>query len=50
MIGVAIADISNMYTSRLLKGIGDYFQSTPYQVLIMDADNDSTREASNLEK
>ncbi len=50
LIGVAIADISNMYTSRLLKGIGDYFQSTPYQVLIMDADNDSTREVSNLEK
>jgi len=50
LIGVSVADISNMYTSRLLKGIGDYFQKTHYQVLIMDADNNVDRELSNLEK
>lgn len=50
LIGVSVADISNMYTSRLLKGIGDYFQSSQYQVLIMDADNDVHREESNLKK
>ncbi|MBZ5966567.1 LacI family DNA-binding transcriptional regulator [Leuconostoc gelidum subsp. gasicomitatum] len=50
LIGVSVADISNMYTSRLLKGIGDYFQKTHYQVLIMNADNNIDRELSNLEK
>ena len=50
LIGVSVADISNMYTSRLLKGIGEYFQKTHYQVLIMDADNSVARELSNLEK
>ncbi|WP_220738884.1 LacI family DNA-binding transcriptional regulator [Leuconostoc miyukkimchii] len=50
LIGVSVADISNMYTSRLLKGIGAYFQKTTYQVLIMDADNTVDRELNNLEK
>ncbi|MGO2977982.1 MAG: LacI family DNA-binding transcriptional regulator [Leuconostoc mesenteroides] len=50
LIGISVADISNMYTSRLLKGISDYFQNTIYQVLIMDGDNSIEREYSNLEK
>ncbi|GMA69439.1 LacI family transcriptional regulator [Leuconostoc litchii] len=50
LIGVSVADISNTYTSRLLKGISDYFQNTIYQVLIMDGDNSIAREYSNLEK
>lgn len=50
LIGVSVADISNTYTSRLLKGISDYFQNTTYQVLIMDGDNSTVREYNNLEK
>lgn len=50
LIGVSVADISNTYTSRLLKGISDYFQNTTYQVLIMDGDNSIAREYNNLEK
>ncbi|MGO2981098.1 MAG: LacI family DNA-binding transcriptional regulator [Leuconostoc mesenteroides] len=50
LVGISVADISNMYTSRLLKGISDYFQNTIYQVLIMDGDNSIEREYSNLEK
>ncbi|QIL50299.1 LacI family DNA-binding transcriptional regulator [Weissella coleopterorum] len=48
-IGISVADLSNLYTSRLLKGISQTFQDTNYQLLIMDADNHQEREINNIQ-
>lgn len=48
-IGISVADLSNLYTSRLLKGISQAFRDTNYQLLIMDADNNLDRELNNLQ-
>ncbi|AEJ23318.1 LacI family transcription regulator [Weissella koreensis KACC 15510] len=48
-IGISVADLSNLYTSRLLKGISQAVLDTNYQLLIMDADNHIERELSNLQ-
>lgn len=50
LIGVLIADISNMYSSILLKGIGDIFIKHNYQMIIMDAANSLENEKELLEK
>ncbi|GAK31793.1 transcriptional regulator [Weissella oryzae SG25] len=50
LIGISVADISNPYTSRLLKGINDAFANSPYQVMIMDADNSTKIEFMNIQK
>ncbi|WP_252895438.1 LacI family DNA-binding transcriptional regulator [Fructilactobacillus florum] len=50
LLGVSVADISNPYTPRLLKGINDYLQSTRYQIMIMDADNSVQLEQANIQK
>ncbi|WP_419154237.1 LacI family DNA-binding transcriptional regulator [Weissella viridescens] len=49
-IGISVADISNSYTSRLFKGINEVLNSTAYQVIIVDSDNNSALETSNLTK
>ncbi|MFL1696132.1 LacI family DNA-binding transcriptional regulator [Weissella kandleri] len=48
-IGVSVADLSNLYTSRLLKGISTFLHQTQYQMIIMDADNNLQREQNNLQ-
>lgn len=50
LIGVLVADISNMYSSILLKGIGDIFVKHNYQMIIMDAANSLAKERELLEK
>lgn len=50
LIGISVADISNPYTSRLLKGINDELADSPYQVIIMDADNSTKIEKQNIQK
>lgn len=50
LIGISVADISNPYTSRLLKGINDELADLPYQVIIMDADNSTKIEKQNIQK
>lgn len=50
LIGVLIADISNMYSSILLKGMGDIFVKHNYQTIIMDAANSLEKEKELLEK
>ncbi|MGI2314589.1 LacI family DNA-binding transcriptional regulator [Staphylococcus cohnii] len=50
LIGVVVADISNMYSSLLLKGISQYFESTNYQLIIVEAANSETKEREVLQK
>ncbi|GKT03164.1 LacI family DNA-binding transcriptional regulator [Furfurilactobacillus entadae] len=50
LIGISVADISNPYTSRLLKGVNSALADTPYQIMIMDADNSIELEALNIQK
>lgn len=50
LIGVVVADISNMYSSLLLKGIGAVLEKNGYQMIIMDAANSVKQEHDLLEK
>ncbi|MEO1771411.1 LacI family DNA-binding transcriptional regulator [Candidatus Enterococcus ferrettii] len=50
LIGVVVADISNMYSSLLLKGIGEVLGEQGYQMIIMDAANSVEQEHDLLEK
>ncbi|MGX7327909.1 LacI family DNA-binding transcriptional regulator [Enterococcus bulliens] len=50
LIGVVVADISNMFSSLLLKGIGNILEKKDYQMIIMDAANSITREQILLER
>lgn len=50
LIGVVVADISNMYSSLLLKGIGNVLERYDYQMIIMDAANSIEQEHDLLEK
>ncbi|KAF1305403.1 LacI family DNA-binding transcriptional regulator [Enterococcus saccharolyticus] len=50
LIGVVVADISNMYSSLLLKGIGTILEKNQYQMIIMDAANSVKQEHELLEK
>lgn len=50
LIGVVVADISNMYSSLLLKGIGEVLEESGYQMIIMDASNSISQEKDLLEK
>lgn len=50
LIGVVVADISNMYSSLLLKGIGEVLGKHGYQMIIMDAANSIDQEHDLLEK
>ena len=44
LIGVLIADISNPFSSILVKGITDYCKQCGYNVVIANTDNDSEKE------
>lgn len=44
LIGVLIADISNPFSSILVKGITDYCKQCGYNVVIANTDNDSVKE------
>ncbi|MBG3875411.1 LacI family transcriptional regulator [Staphylococcus xylosus] len=50
LIGVVVADISNMYSSLLLKGISQYFEHTNYQLIIVEAANSEIKEQKILQK
>ncbi|MBO0449699.1 LacI family DNA-binding transcriptional regulator [Enterococcus sp. MJM12] len=50
LIGVVVADISNMYSSLLLKGIGEILEKNGYQMIIMDAGNSINREKELLQR
>lgn len=50
MIGIMVGDISNFYTSRLLKGILNRVKKSPYRLIIMDSDLSSDLEQKNLSK
>ncbi|MGX7125618.1 LacI family DNA-binding transcriptional regulator [Enterococcus viikkiensis] len=50
LIGVVVADISNMYSSLLLKGIGSVLEKSGYQMIIMDAANSVSLEKELLQK
>ncbi|BCA85213.1 KDG operon repressor [Enterococcus saigonensis] len=50
LIGVVVADISNMYSSLLLKGIGSILEKNGYQMIIMDASNSITKEKELLQR
>lgn len=44
LIGVLIADISNPFSSVLVKGITDYCKQCGYNVVVANTDNDSEKE------
>lgn len=50
LIGVVVADISNLYSSLLLKGIGSILEEQGYQMIIVDAANSVAQETELLEK
>ncbi|HCM88461.1 MULTISPECIES: LacI family DNA-binding transcriptional regulator [Vagococcus] len=50
LIGVIVSDISNMYSSLLLKGIGEVLGEAGYQMIIMDAANSIEKEQDLLHK
>lgn len=50
IIGIVVADISNSYTSRMIKGIMDRLNSTDYHTIIMDSDLNTKRESNNIKK
>lgn len=50
IVGISVADISNSYTSRILKGMMDCLKNTQYHTVIMDADLNKAREQSNVDK
>lgn len=50
IIGIVVADISNSYTSRMIKGVMDRLNSTDYHTIIMDSDLNTKREANNIRK
>ncbi|KST90532.1 Transcriptional regulator KdgR KDG operon repressor [Lactococcus lactis subsp. lactis] len=50
LIGIAVGDISNFYTSLLIKGILNRLKSTNYRSLIMDSDLSRSLEKKNIEK
>ena len=45
-----VADISNMYSSLLLKGISQYFEHTNYHLIIVEAANSEIKEQRILQK
>lgn len=48
LIGIMIADISNVYVSLLLKGITSYLKTQDYQTLIMESGNSLDQEQHQL--
>lgn len=50
IIGISVGDVSNSYTSRLIKGIMDRLKNTDYYTIIMDADLNHQREQHNVNK
>lgn len=50
IIGIVVADISNSYTSCMIKGVMDRLNSTDYHTIIMDSDLNTKREANNIKK
>lgn len=50
LIGIMIADISNVYVSLLLKGITNYLKQYDYQTLIMESGNSVEQERQQLDQ
>lgn len=50
LVGVIVSDISNMYSSLLLKGIGEILGAAGYQMIIMEAANSIEQEQDLLNK
>lgn len=48
LIGVVVADISNLYSSMLLKGIGEVLKEAGYQMIIVDSANSALQEQQLL--
>lgn len=49
LIGVLVADITNPFSSILVKGIGDICKEKNYQVIIANTDNDPKKEREYLQ-
>lgn len=50
LIGITVGDISNFYTSLLIKGILNRLKTTQYHSLIMDSDLSRSLEKKNIAK
>lgn len=49
LIGVVVADVSNMYSTRLIAGIGEVTKKFGDQILIADSGNDPAEEIRTLQ-
>lgn len=49
LIGVIISDITNPFSSILVKGIGDLCQEKGYQIIIANTDNDPIKEEDYIQ-
>ncbi|GAB6152208.1 LacI family DNA-binding transcriptional regulator [Desulfosporosinus burensis] len=49
LIGVIISDITNPFSSILVKGIGDLCQEKGYQIIIANTDNDPVKEQDYIQ-
>lgn len=50
LIGISVADVSNFYTSRLLKGILNRLRESSYRSIIVDSNLSQKLEQENLQK
>lgn len=50
LIGVVVADIENIFSSILFKGADEVFETSGYQILLMNSDNSLAREHEQLQR
>lgn len=50
LIGVVVADIENIFSSILFKGVDKIFEQHGYQILLMNSDNSGDREHDQLQR
>lgn len=50
MVGVVVADISNVFSSLLFKGIYDVLQPAGYDVLLMNSNNSNDEESNEIQR
>lgn len=50
MVGVIVADISNVFSSLLFKGIYDVLQPAGYDVLLMNSNNSNVEESNEIQR
>ncbi|HAT55936.1 MAG TPA: transcriptional regulator [Lactobacillus sp.] len=50
LVGMVVADVTNIFSSILFKGSDEVFEAFGYQILLMNSDNSKDRERQQLKK